>query len=78
MGISIENSRVVGNTAATYSGGIHVEADSTLRVTITTVENNTAGDRGGESATFCALLTTIYLFGTTHTERVLESIRRVE
>ena len=56
MGISIENSRVVGNTAATYAGGIYVETDSTLRVTITTVENNTAGNRGGEPATFCALL----------------------
>ncbi len=73
MGISIENSRVVGNTAGTYSGAIHLEKDSTLRVTITTVENNTAGNRAGESATFCALLTTIYLFWTTHTEKVLGS-----
>ncbi len=78
VGISIENSRVVGNAAGTYSGGIHVEADSTLRVTITTVENNTAGDRGGESATFRALLTIIYLFRTAHGEQVLGSIRRVE
>jgi hypothetical protein len=77
VGISIENSRVVGNIAGTYSGGIHVEKDSTLRVAITTVENNTAGDRGGESATFCASLTIVYLFWTTHTERVLGSIRRV-
>jgi hypothetical protein len=46
--ISIENSRVVGNTAATFAGGIYVETDSTLRVNNTTVENNTAGDRGGE------------------------------
>jgi hypothetical protein len=46
--ISIENSRVVGNTAATFAGGIYVQTDSTLRVTNTTVENNTAGDRGGE------------------------------
>jgi hypothetical protein len=48
VGISIENSRVVGNTAGTYSGGIYVETDSTLRVNNTTVESNTAGDRGGE------------------------------
>ena len=54
MGIIVENSSVVGNTAATSFGGIYVQTDSTLRVTNTTVENNTAGDRGGESATFCA------------------------
>ena len=47
----MQNSSVVGNTAATLGGGMHVETDSTLRVTITTVENNTAGDGGGESAT---------------------------
>ena len=64
MGISIENSRVVGNTAGTYAGGIYLESDSTLNVTSSTVENNTAGDIGGESATFCALLTLIYLFVT--------------
>ena len=72
MVISVENSSVVGNTAATFAGGIHVETDSTLHVTSTStlrvtssnVENNTAGDIGGESATFCALLTLIYLFGT--------------
>ncbi len=51
VGISIEKSYVVGNTAATAGGGIHVQSDSTLRVTSTTVENNTAGDDGGESAT---------------------------
>jgi hypothetical protein len=49
--IIVENSRVVGNTAATMAGGIYVQLDSTLRVTSTTVENNTAGDDGGESAT---------------------------
>jgi hypothetical protein len=64
VGISIENSRVVGNTAGTYAGGIYLESDSTLNVTSSTVENNTAGDIGGESATFCALLTLIYLFVT--------------
>ncbi len=73
MGISIENSRVVGNTAATFAGGIYVEKDSTLRVTSSTVENNTAGDIGGETATFCALLTITYLFGTPHAEQVLGS-----
>jgi hypothetical protein len=54
--IIVENSRVVGNTAATFglAGGIFVQLDSTLRVTSTTVENNTAGGGGGESATFCA------------------------
>ena len=51
MGISIENSSVVGNTAATLGGGIDVATDSTLCVISTTVENNTAGDAGGESAT---------------------------
>ena len=51
MGINIENSSVVGNTAATSGGGMHVDTDSTLCVTSTTVENNTAGDDGGESAT---------------------------
>ena len=51
MVISIENSSVVGNTAATSAGGMFVNRDSTLRVTSTTVENNTAGDHGGESAT---------------------------
>ncbi len=51
MGIIIENSRVVGNTAMTSAGGIYVETDSTLNVTSSTVESNTAGDRGGESAT---------------------------
>ena len=47
MGISIENSRVVGNTAATVAGGMYVEADSTLRVTSTTVTGNRAGSSGG-------------------------------
>ena len=51
VGMSIEKSYVVGNTAATAGGGIHVQWDSTLSVTSTTVENNTAGDNGGESAT---------------------------
>ncbi len=51
MGISIENSSVVSNTAATFGGGMYVETDSTLSVTSTTVENNTAGYAGGESAT---------------------------
>ena len=51
MGISIENSSVVGNTAVNSGGGMCVYFDSTLSVTNTTVENNTAGDRGGESAT---------------------------
>ncbi len=50
MGISIEKSSVVGNTAATKGGGMYVQTDSTLRVNNTTVENNTAG-AGGESAT---------------------------
>ena len=51
MGISIEKSSVVGNTAATLGGGMYVETDSTVSITSTTVENNTAGDDGGESAT---------------------------
>ncbi len=73
MGIIIENSRVVGNTAMTSAGGIYVETDSTLNVTSSTVESNTAGDIGGESATFCSLLTITYLFGTPHAEQVLGS-----
>jgi hypothetical protein len=52
VGISIEKSSVVGNTAATYGGGMSVETDSTLSVANTTVENNTAGEAGGESATY--------------------------
>jgi hypothetical protein len=40
VGISIENSSVVGNTAATSAGGIYIETDSTLRVTSTTVAGN--------------------------------------
>jgi predicted outer membrane repeat protein len=51
VGISIEKSSVVGNTAATNGGGMYVQTDSTLRVNNTTVENNTAGEVGGESAT---------------------------
>jgi hypothetical protein len=46
MGIIVENSRIVGNTAVTSAGGIHVETDSTLRVTSTTVENNTVTKQG--------------------------------
>jgi predicted outer membrane repeat protein len=72
--MSIEKSSVVGNTAVNFGGGIHVETDSTLSVSSTTVENNTAGDDGGESAThFAAFMTRIYLFGTPHGEQVLES-----
>ena len=49
--ISIDNSSVVDNTAATRGGGMYVDTDSTLSVTSTTVENNTAGFIGGESTT---------------------------
>jgi hypothetical protein len=49
--INIEKSSVVGNTAADFGGGMYVHTDSTLRANRTTVENNTAGDDGGESAT---------------------------
>ncbi len=51
MGISIEKSIVVGNTATILGGGMCVQVDSTLSVTSTTVENNTAGHEGGESVT---------------------------
>ncbi len=74
MVIIIENSGVVGNTAMTSAGGIYVQSVGNLRVNNTTVENNTAGKTGGESATFSALLTIIYLFGTTHGEQVLGSL----
>ncbi len=47
MGISIENSSVVGNTAATLAGGIYVQTDSNLRVTSTTVTGNRAADGYG-------------------------------
>ncbi len=47
MGISVEKSSIVGNTAATYAGGIYVETDSTLRVTNTTVTGNRATAGGG-------------------------------
>ena len=46
MGIIVENSSVVGNTAATSFGGIYVQTDSTLRVTNTTVAGNRAGNGG--------------------------------
>ena len=48
MGINVENSSVVGNTATISGGGIYVQTDSTLRVNNTTVENNTAVNTGGE------------------------------
>jgi hypothetical protein len=74
VGLSLENSFVVGNVATrSHGGGAYVSVDSTLRVSGTTVENNAAGDRGGESATFCDLLTIINLFGTAHGEQVLGS-----
>ena len=47
VGIIVENSRVVGNTAATSAGGIYVETDSTLHVTNTTVTGNHATAGGG-------------------------------
>jgi hypothetical protein len=48
VGIIVEDSRVVGNTAATLAGGIYLEVDSTLRVTSTTVAGNrAAGGAGG-------------------------------
>ncbi len=53
VGIIIENSSVVGNTAVGSSGGIFVQSDSTLRVTRSIVVGNRAVERGGESATFC-------------------------
>jgi hypothetical protein len=53
--ISVENAIIVGNTALSVGGGISVEEDqyalyfySTLRVSNTTVENNTAAGRGGD------------------------------
>ena len=52
VGIIVENSSVVGNNALTSFGGIYVQSQSSLRVSSTIVENNTAGDRGGESAHF--------------------------
>ncbi len=51
VALSVENSFVVGNVATRNSaGGIYVDTDSTLRVSNTTVENNTGGvsGRGGE------------------------------
>ncbi len=52
VGLSVENSLVVGNVATrSVGGGMYVVTDSTLRVSNTTVENNTAGDSGGESVT---------------------------
>ena len=47
MRIIVENSHVVGNTAATVAGGMYVESDSTLRVTSSTVAGNRAGSAGG-------------------------------
>jgi hypothetical protein len=52
VGLSVENSLVVGNVVTrSNGGGMYVVTDSTLRVSNTTVENNTAGNVGGESAT---------------------------
>ena len=45
--IIVENSRVMGNTAAASAGGIYVQSDSTLRVTSTTVAGNRAADGYG-------------------------------
>jgi hypothetical protein len=46
VGISVENSRVVGNTAVTLAGGMYVETDCNLRITSTTVAGNRAGNGG--------------------------------
>ncbi len=53
--ISVENAIIVGNTAVGVGGGILIEEDqyalyfySTLRVSNTTVQNNTAAGRGGD------------------------------
>ncbi len=45
--IIVENSRVVGNTAAASAGGIYVQTDSTLRITSTTIAGNRAADGDG-------------------------------
>jgi hypothetical protein len=67
--ISIENSSVVGNTASTWGGGMYLQEDITLSVTSTTVENNTAGDRGGESTTHFVPYRPGYIFLGLLTER---------
>ena len=54
VGIIVEGSRIVSNAAADSGGGMYVQLDSTLRVANTTVENNIAGDRGGEQVTHFA------------------------
>jgi hypothetical protein len=46
VGIIVENSRVVGNTAATFAGGMYADSDCTLRITSTTVAGNRAGIGG--------------------------------
>ena len=74
VGLIVENSFFFGNVATrSHGGGTYVSVDSTFRVSGTTVDNNTAGAQGGESATFCDLLTITYLFGTAHGEQVLGS-----
>jgi hypothetical protein len=47
VAIIVENSSVVGNTAAIVAGGIYVQSRRTLRVTSTTVTGNRAADGYG-------------------------------
>ncbi len=63
VGLSVENSFVVGNVATRNgAGGTYVSTDSTLRVSNTTFENNKAGDRGGESVTHFVSYLPEYIF----------------
>ena len=45
--IIVDNSHVVGNTAAASAGGIYVQTHSTLRITNTTVAGNRVTAGGG-------------------------------
>jgi hypothetical protein len=45
--LSVDHSRLAGNTAAAFGGGLSTEAGGTSRITRTTVARNRAGNLGG-------------------------------
>jgi len=47
VSVSVQGSRVESNAAGDSGGGMHVQLDSTLGITNTTVEYNNATGQGG-------------------------------